>query len=800
MATDRREIHTYCALCIARCGAIATVEDGRFVKLSPDPDHPTGKAHCAKGRAAPELVYSPDRLHYPMKRTRPKGDPDPGWQRISWDEALDMTAAALRRIADEHGPQAVAFSQASPSTSAVSDSANWIRRLMNAFGTPNTMSNVELCGWARGMATSYTFGVASVGVSAGGGMPDIERAGCIILWGYNPSMTRITHGTAVAEAVKRGAKLIVIDPRHVGLASKADVWLRVRPGSDGALALGLANLMIERGWYDRDFLLRWSNAPMLVRTDQGRLLTERDLSADGSEARLVAWDGKAGAVAIYDPETRRYGCEEADLALDGEVTVATVDGDVACRPVFAAFAEMCGRYTPAVVEATCWIHAADLARAAELIWSARPTAYYAYSGHEQHTNTTQTARAMSLLYALTGCFDQPGGNVLFPSVPAAGVAGQDLPGAQVMAPALGREARPLGPGRFGHVTTREFYRAVLDGEPYPVHGLLGFGANILMAHIVADQGREALAKLDFYAHCDMFMNPTAAYADVVLPVASPFERENLKLGFEINPQAQSRVQLRPAVVPPVGECRGDTEIIFDLAVRLGLGNQFWGGDIDAAYRDMLAPSGIDLETLRGAPGGIDVPLETRHAKYAASGKDGAPVGFATPSHKVELWSEAFRAAGYDPLPDFVEPATGPASRPELAQDFPLVLTSAKNPLFCNTQHRALPSLRKRDHDPMVELHPDSAAARGIAAGDWVRISTPAGSARARAMLNARLDPRVVVGQHGWWQACAAVDGPAYDPFGADSPNYNLLIGAEALDPISGTAPHKSYLCEVRPLA
>src|SRR5215207_11481334 len=92
----------YCALCISRCGAIARVENGRFVTLDPDPSHPTGQALCAKGRAAPELVYHADRLLHPLKRTRPKGDPDPGWERMSWDEALDLTATNLRRLAERH--------------------------------------------------------------------------------------------------------------------------------------------------------------------------------------------------------------------------------------------------------------------------------------------------------------------------------------------------------------------------------------------------------------------------------------------------------------------------------------------------------------------------------------------------------------------------------------------------------------------------------------------------------------------------------------------------------------------------
>src|SRR4051812_42154648 len=109
-----QRIQGYCAMCISRCGSIAVLEYARFIALVPDPLHPIGKALCAKGRAAPEPVYHTDRLLYPLKRSRPKGDPDPGWQRISWDEPLDSTAARLRSIARDHGPESVVFSVVSP--------------------------------------------------------------------------------------------------------------------------------------------------------------------------------------------------------------------------------------------------------------------------------------------------------------------------------------------------------------------------------------------------------------------------------------------------------------------------------------------------------------------------------------------------------------------------------------------------------------------------------------------------------------------------------------------------------------
>ena len=787
-----QRIPGYCAMCVSRCGSIAVVENGRFVALEPDPSHPTGKALCAKGRAAPELVYHSERLLYPLKRTRPKGDPDPGWQRISWDEALDLTAARLRTIAEEHGPESVVFSVASPSTSASDDSLIWIQRLVNAFGSPNLCAAMELCGWGRFLATQYTFGAAVPGAY----MPDLEHAGCILFWGYNPNVARLAHAVATTAALKRGARLIVVDPRRVGPANRADLWLRVRPGTDGALALGIAHVMIERGWYDRDFIRDWTNGPLLVRTDSGRLLTQNDLDAQGSAQQYVAWSEVMGRPITYDPVTGSYEGDNPEPALVGTFTIETVQGRVVCRPAFELMADLCRRYAPDRVEAICGIDRNQIEGAAQLLWEARPVAYYAWSGVEMQTSSTQIARAIAQLYVLTGSLDGPGGNVLFPAVPSENVVGEALLPAEQRAHTLGLLERPLGPSRWQLVTTDEVYRAILEQRPYRVRGLVGFGANLLLAHADSLRGREALAALDFYVHADLFMNPTAELADIVLPVASAFEREALKIGFEVSAEAQSLVQLRPWVVEPRGEARSDTEIVFDLACRLGLGAHFWDGDIEAAYSSRLQPSGVSLVELRENPSGVRVPLQTRYRKFAEQ-QDGIPRGFATPTRKIELYSETLLEHGYPPLPEYEEPLMGPSSRPDLVERFPLILTCAKHTLFCESQHRALPRLRRQALDPEVELHPSAASERGIGPGDWVHIETPGGSVRARARMNDTLEPHVVCGQHGWWQACADLGMPGYDPFGPDGANLNLIIGNEAIDPVSGSVPHRAYLCQIR---
>jgi anaerobic selenocysteine-containing dehydrogenase len=385
---------------------------------------------------------------------------------------------------------------------------------------------------------------------------------------------------------------------------------------------------------------------------------------------------------------------------------------------------------------------------------------------------------------------------LFAGVPNKNVGAMELMSAEQRARTLGFKDRPLGPARWQFVSTDEVYRAILDQQPYGVHGVVGFGANLLLAHADPLRGREALKMLDFYVHADLFMNPTAELADIILPVASVFEREALKFGFEINAVAQSLVQLRPKVVEPQGEARSDTQIVFDLACRLGYGSHFWDGDIEAAYREQLIPSGLSLEELRTQPGGVHVPVQTQYRKFAEQNNNGEPRGFNTPTRKIELYSQRMLEHGYPPLPDYEEPLVSPVSRPDLAERYPLILTSAKNTLFCESQQRGLPSLRRQAMDPEVELHPLTAAERDIRAGDWVRIETPEGSVRARARMNDSLQPNVVCGQHGWWQASPEINASGYDPFDSQGANFNLLIGNREIDPVAGSVPHRAYLCQV----
>jgi len=774
-----RRVRGFCALCRSRCGAVAVADGDRLLRIEPDPGHPTGAALCVKGRAGAEIRDNPNRLLHPLKRTSPKTAADPGWQRISWDEALDTTTAALRRLAARHGPESVAFAVSSPSATPVSDGLPWIERLINRFGSPNLCNATELCNWHKDHAHRYTFG-------RGIATPDFANAECVVLWGHNPSTSWLDHATAVSAARARGAALMVVDPRRAGFAAQADAWLRVRPGTDAALALGLIGEMIRAHRHDETFLRRWTNAPLLVRLDDGRLLRGRDIDPALPQAALVAWDEAAGAPLIYDRVRVDYAPPGRAPALDGEYAGATAAGPVRCATAFDLLRRRCAAYPPEVVERITGVPRDQLAPAAALL-ARRPVAYYCWTGVEQHHNATQTDRAIAILMALTGSVDAPGGNVEHGRAAVAPVDGRELMGDAQRAKMIGAATRPLGPARFGGgVTSRDLYRAMLEHQPYAVHGLVSFGSNLLVTRADAERGRAALQALDFHVHADPVLNPTASFADIVLPVGTQWEREGLRVGFDVTPEAAALVQLRAQAVPGRGESRSDAWIVFQLAQRLGFGADFWDGDLDAGYRHHLAPSGVTLEALRARPEGIAVALAPRYRRYAEPAGDGFR-GFDTPCGLVELYSEELLAYGALPAHDPGPPASAA---------YPLVLTCAKVPHFCHGQHRDIPSLRRRMPDPLLEIHPAAAQARGLGEGAWAQVATRGGTARLRVKLNPALAPDVVCAQYGWWAASDATGHRADPIFGADAANSTRTIDDAPEDPVSGSVTHRGLPCEV----
>lgn len=747
---------------------------------------------CIKGKAAPELVYNPDRLNFPLKRTRPKDAGDPGWQRVSWDETLDDIARRILEIRDRYGARSIALAKGTRSGTSVDDVERWLGRLLYLIGSPNWVSTTHVCNWHKDTGFSYTFGSNLP-------TPDLEHSKAFLLWGHNPSATSLILAHDIVQARARGMKTVVVDPRRIGIGAQADLLLQPRPGTDGALALALIHCLMEESWYDAAFARQWTNGPFLLNSATGSLLTEADLSHNGDAERYVVWNEAGDRPAIYDPASGSYERNGVTPALFGARLIEDRHGiEIACKPVFERLGEIAGQFAPERSEKIHWVPAQKIWQTALLLAHHRPVSMYMWNGVGQHTNATQTSRAIASLYALIGDFDRQGGNVNFAKAPVNDVGGKEFLSKEASALRIGRESKPLGPpAKPGNCAAYDIFNAVLDERPYPIKALLNFGSNTIMSNADSRRGREAMKALEFAVAADLFMTPTAELCDYVLPATSFLEMANLATAFEHRPGGKTHLQYRAKVVEPLGERRSDTWIIFELAKRLGFGESFWHGDIEAGYAYELQPSDVTLEQLKNSPGGVSLPAKPAYEKHAKPNQNGRLRGFATPSKKVELYCHPFAANGIPPLPEYVEPALSPISRPDLANDFPLVLTNAKFTTFVHSQQRALPSLRKASPQPSADVHPETAARYGIQNKTWMVVETPRGAIKVKAHVTPNIVAGVVCCQHGWWQDCKELGLPGHDPYGSSGANPATLIGTEATDPVSGSLPHRSCLCRIK---
>ena len=596
------------------------------------------------------------------------------------------------------------------------------------------------------------------------------------------SFARIAHATATVAALKRGARLIVVDPRDAGMAKKADIWLRVRPGTDGALALGIAHVMIERGWFDEAFVRDWTNGPLLVRADTGRLLRQSDLVPQGDPKKYVAWNERRGEPVVYDPgsDRRRQPAEPG-----GTFEVATADGPVDCTPVF--------ELTPSCAAGTRRRRSRRSAGSSPSRSSAPPSC----SGTRGRSRTTPGAASSSrrtpprlpersaMLYALTGSFDAPAATCCSPPClrrrrrrrsAAAGSSGPSRSGWP-----SGRWARPSASTRRGRALPRDpGGRAVPGARPGRLR-------------------RESAAR-----PCRQSAGARGARGARLLRPRRPVHEPDRRAGRHRaaggdavrarGAEDRLRGRCRGAVAgaaaaaggAAAGEARSDMEIVFDLAYASGLASTSGTATSRRRYRTSSARPGSRSRRCgrnRRACG-------CRSRRATASSKPTAN-GFGTPTRRIELYSETFLDHGYPPLPDYVEPLVRPA-RPDLAERFPLILTCAKTTLFCESQHRALPSLRRRSLHPEVVLHPECGRRARHRRGRLGSIETPEGRVRAQAEsthagAGCRLRPaRLVAGVPGDRRA-------RLRPVRAQGANFNLIIGHDAIDPVSGSAPLRSYL-------
>jgi len=449
---------------------------------------------------------------------------------------------------------------------------------------------------------------------------------------------------------------------------------------------------------------------------------------------------------------------------------------------FEALRERVRDYSPEWAEPITWV-AADKIRAAARLFATTKPALLEWGCAIEHTpKCIQTVRAVSMLPALTANIDIPGGWVFgmhglgrFPSLienltPEANAKRLGADHFKL----LGGEGADLPAA---HIPT--LLRAMREGQPYPVKAFLVFGNNTLSTYANASLVYDSLMKLDFMVCADLFMTPTAELADIVLPAASWPELNQLA-GL---PTIAANVVLAQQKAVRIGECKSDEEIFVDLARRMKLpvGTEPVEDVLDAQLA--AGEVGITFDELKQR-GFFKVPFKYR--KYENG-------GFKTPTGKIELYSTRFEALGYPPLPYYEEPPESPISSPEVARDYPLVLTTGgRIPFFFNSEHRQIANLRKARRHPVAEIHPTTAARYGIVEGNWMWVETRRGRMQQKAKLTSGIDPRVIHVEHGWWFP----EEPAPE-YGIWKSNVNLLTDNQApYDPAMGTYQLRALLCRV----
>lgn len=666
-----------CRICTMHCGLAGTTRGHRLVRVEGELSSRTRGFICHHGWAIREIVHSPERVRRPLRREGSR------FVEVSWEEALSGIAERLLAIKREHGPQAVALQAGWPLVRH--PLLPFLMRFCQAFGTPNFATVASLC--------ASSGHIARMLVSGSFLHPDLRKTRTLLLWGANPTFADPPLAHLVAQKGLEQNKLIVVDPIRTELAEAATLHLRPRPGTDGALALGMLHVTVRDRLHD---------------------------------ARFV--------------EENTVGFEELSRLVEP--------------------------YTPAEVERLTSVPRADVEEATHLFARNGPGAVWDSLGVQHHVNGLQATRAITALAAVLGYIDVPGGLKLRGRA-GPGFWEQPLPAfyslatpEPVPAPVA---ARPIGYDEYPlfEVFNREaqgvlFPRAILEDKPYPLRALVCFASNPLVTQPASARWREAARRLSLLVSVDPFLSETGAQAHYVLPAATFAEAPSVDPGDQ-----DTRVQ-QSSLAPPQHQSWPDWKILVELARALGLGAYFPWSSFREAQEAPRKPYMRD-------------PARERWPMPMPAGTP--PPRFATASGKLELSSQTLARFGYTPLPEWTPPATRPTP------EYPLLLVSGpRTRVYINSQFRQIPSIRDKQPEPFVELHPEAARRCGVHDGAHVAVVSPEGRITLRARVTDRVHPEIAVLPAGWAVA-----------------NANELTSPEGADPISGFPALRSQVCRVEPL-
>lgn len=607
------------------------------------------------------------------------------------------------------------------------------RRFMNLFGSPNGFHNSHLCWIPTFMMETAIYGWCPFDLDLGGSR-------CIVLWGQNPGASGMPEMHHLTELQEKGLKIIVIDPRFTETAAKADVWLPLRPGSDLALALAWLNVIIHEGLYDAEFVTNY--------------------------------------------------CEG-----------------------FGELAEHVEQFTPEWAAPLTWLSADQIRQSAYMYATNKPgNIQWGVAIDQLGKSSGAAMHARALLRAVTGNLDAPGTDLL--TGPSAEFltdeemeANDTLPEAQ-KAKQIGSDKYKLvtWPGYsriaeqtkkvWGKAPTAEWmceahppsvFRAILSGDPYPVKALLVSATNPINSYGESKLIVDAMRAVDFMVTCEYWLTPTAMLSDYVLPIAGALERPTITCSYG----CADYLMASQRAVQPMYERRNDYNFWRDLGIKLGQAEQWPWETVEDAYLHRIEPLGYGVESYDDFVVGIRFHFpEREYFKYQRQ-------GFATPSGKVELCSSILKDLGYPALPEYVGPTENEIDDPELAKEYPLVLTTGGGFMpFHHSEHFQIKELRFINHEPYMDINPATAAELGIKEGDWVWIETRRGRIKQKANLTQGVHPKVIVTQRGWWFPERNMSDPEFGGFLESNTNVLTSTADEHCDPISGTWANRGLLCKV----
>ncbi len=463
---------------------------------------------------------------------------------------------------------------------------------------------------------------------------------------------------------------------------------------------------------------------------------------------------------------------------------------------FEELKQRVNEYTLEEIEEITTVAKEDIIAVARIYAQNSPSAIMWGLAVDTNSNGTQVGHTIMSLIAITGNFDIPGGNTL--SVPASFMGKWRYECANLLEPEIRKKMIGLEryPGfQAAHVVAHPdlVLDALETGDPYELKMAWFFGSNMLANTSNAQPKRwyEALRKMEFNVGQDLFMTPTAmALYDVFLPVATFAEHEGVVLPhFGRNTHMVSAMNK----CVDVGECKSDLEICFWIGKRLNPDAWPWETIADFFTQQIQPVMGITFEDLQDEGWHMNA-FEYRKYEKGLLRPDGAQ-GFNTPTGLIELESSLYEDWGEDPLPYFAENILTPFSRPDLAEEFPLIMTTGgRETTSFHSEHRQIKSLRRLMPDPLVQINPETAIQYGISNGDWVAIENPFGRAIEKALITEIIKPGIIHAQHGWWYP--EQDGEEPNLFGVWKSTINSLIPHKAIGKLGFGSPYKNVMCKI----